>query len=132
MSQSKKRSYETIPERRKRLKREIHQLEEKYAGKISIAKRSVHSALTPLQSIRKNPVKAVGIALLFGFAISYSGKKRDRKNSGSSRTNFSSLLLDELKRVGARKAITILSDVVDREVIPRFMADRNNDIDDSN
>lgn len=121
MSQSKK---ETITERRKRLNNENHQIEKKYSNKISLASKSVHSALTPLKTIRKNPMKAVGIALLIGFTISYTGKKNSRKSPGSSRIKFSSLLMDELKRVGARRAITLLSDVVDREVLPRIISDR--------
>lgn len=124
----KKKSIEEIQIRKERLKSELEAIETKYAAKIGGVKRMVNGSLKPAQKIRRNPLKAVGYAVLVGVAIGLvrskgsSKKKKQEKSSqsGDSKVRFRSMLMDELKRLAARKAMVIVSEMVDKEVIPRI------------
>lgn len=129
MSDHQKSNIEEIQVRKERLKNELEIIERKYAAKIGGVKRAVDGSLKPAEKIRRNPLKAVGYAVLVGFAVglvknSRSSKKRKKKNkdnhSGESRIGLTSLLVDEMKRLAARKAMVLVSDLVDDKVIPRI------------
>lgn len=127
MSEHQKSNIEEIQLRKERLKNELSFIEKKYAAKIGGVKKAVDSSLKPAQTIRRNPIKAVGYAVLVGFAVglvknSRSSKQKNNKDNhnGESRIGFTSLLADELKRLAARKAMVFISDMVDNEVIPRL------------
>ncbi|MEX0661166.1 MAG: DUF883 C-terminal domain-containing protein [Balneolaceae bacterium] len=127
MSDHQKSNIEEIQVRKERLKNELEIIEKKYAAKIGGVKSAVDGSLKPAQTIRRNPLKAVGYAVLVGFTVgllknSRSSKQKKHKNdhSGESRIGLTSLLVDELKRLAARKAMVFVSDIVDNEVIPRI------------
>lgn len=124
----KKNSIEEIQLRKERLKNELEAIETKYAAKIGGVKRMVNGSLKPAQKIRRNPLKSVGYAVLLGLAVGLvrskgSSKKKDQdKNSqsGDTKVYFRSMLMNELKRLAARKAMVLVSEMVDKEVIPRI------------
>lgn len=124
----KKNSIEEIQVRKERLKNELEAIETKYAAKIGGVKRMVDGSLKPAQKIRRNPLKSVGYAVLIGIAVGLlrskdSSKKENQDKSiesGESKVGFRSLLMDEMKRLAARKAMVLVSDMVDKEVIPRI------------
>lgn len=133
MSDHKKSNIEEIQVRKERLKNELEAIETKYAAKIGGVKRMVNGSLKPAQNIRRNPLKSVGYAVLVGFAVglvrtkrSSKKKKKKRKqklqqdHNSESTVGFTSLLMSELKRLAARKAMVFVSEMVDKEVIPRL------------
>ncbi len=136
MSDHKKSNIEEIQVRKERLQNELEAIETKYAAKIGGVKRMVNGSLKPAQKIRRNPLKAVGYAVLVGFAVGLVRKKRSSKKNkqqqvqnGESTIGFTSLLMSELKRLAARKAMLFVSEMVDKEVIPRLTSsdkDRTN------
>lgn len=126
MSEHKKSSIEEIQVRKERLKNELDAIETKYAAKIGGVKRLVNGSMEPAKNIRRNPLKSVGYAVLIGFAVGLvrskksSKKKRRQNHSGESTVGLTSLLMSEFKRLAARKAMVFVSEMVDKEVIPRL------------
>lgn len=129
MSDHKKSNIQEIQIRKERLQNELDAIETKYAAKIGGVKRMLNGSLKPAQKIRRNPLKAVGYAVLVGFSVGLLRKKKSSKkkknkqaqdHSGESNVGFTSLLMNELKRLAARKAMVLVSEMVDKEVIPRI------------
>ena len=112
-----------IRARKNKLKSDLDLLENDFQGRFTKAKGNILGSLQPLTLVKKNPVKAVGSAILFGLAVGLAVPKRSsksrEKNSSDSATSsgpgFSSLLFDEMKRVAARKAAYYVSDLVDKK-----------------
>lgn len=129
MSKNKSLSASELRERKEKLKREVNQIEEKYSEKITSAKNTVNRTLKPISTIRENPFKAVGIAVVIGALTGITGRKKSSKKSDSddSGTGFSSLLMGELKRLAARKAMVYVSDIVDQEIMPRIRRKKSED-----
>jgi len=129
VSNLKKSNIEDIQIRKERLKNENEAIETKYAAKIGGLKKMVNSSLKPAQNIRRNPIKSIGYAVLIGFAVGLVRKKSSSKkskkreieaeSSDNQKLRFTSLLMDELKRLAARKAMVFVSDMVDKEIMPR-------------
>jgi len=129
LRKNKTLSASELRERKEKLKRELDLIEDKYSGKISRAKNTVNRTLKPIKAIKENPLKAVGIAVVVGVLAGMSGRKKSSKysNTGGAGTGFSSLLMGELKRLAARKAMVYVSDIVDQEVMPRIRRKKNED-----
>lgn len=124
MKNSSDLSLEEIKERRKRLQVEIRSLEESFGERISGIKDEIQSISTPAKKIRGKPLKSVAVAAGAGFLIGLirrpRRKKRDVPPTNStppkSRTGFSSLLMNELKHLAARKAMFYISELIDRQI----------------
>lgn len=85
-------------------------------------KENTFGSLNPVSGIKKNPFKAVGIALLAGVAFGLAGRKSTKKTSQhSDRYGFGTLLFDEMKRLAVRRATEYISTFVDSEITPRVL-----------
>lgn len=129
MSKRKDWSLHEINARKEELQDEITQIENKYTQKVTKIERRIKSTLKPVKTIRKKPLKALGVSIALGFLIGISGRKKSKSdpvvnNSVASEPGFTSLLMNELKRLAARRAMVYITDIVDQKVIPGINAAR--------
>jgi ElaB/YqjD/DUF883 family membrane-anchored ribosome-binding protein len=113
--------------RKKKLQDEIELIEDKYSRKANMISGGIESTLKPIHNIKKHPFKSVGVSIAVGLLIGISGRRRRKSNSsvpdaedrsGGDRSGFTSLLIGELKRMAAKRAIVYISDFVDQKVMP--------------
>jgi ElaB/YqjD/DUF883 family membrane-anchored ribosome-binding protein len=125
----KKHSVDEIQLRKQKLKQEIDLIEQKYSKKATKLSNGIQNTLKPIQTIRDNPLKSLGISVAVGLVLGLSGRRKrsstktsstDDIGSGNSDTGFSSLLMSELKRMAAKRAMMYISDIVDRKVMPEI------------
>jgi len=115
---------EKITAHKEELKQDIRKIEGDFKGRISNVKGTITEILHPTEQIKKYPFKAVGVALGVGLVCGLlkSSKKKRRRESQESYhptppgSGFTSLLLNELKHLAARKAIHYMSDLIDEQV----------------
>lgn len=112
-----------LRERKTKLERDILGLEHRFQKRSNRIQKTVKGAVQPLSYIRKNPVKAVCISVLAGFALGTLGRRGSskpsrspKKNRHSSNSTFSSMLLNELKHVAAQKAMKFTSDYIEHKI----------------
>ena len=122
LSQNKDISIEDLKHRKERLKKEIEGLESEMDKSFTKVKENTFGSLKMVSRIKRNPFKAVGIAVIVGAAIGLTGRKSPKKPSqGKDKYGFGALLLDELKRLAARRATEYISTIVDSEITPRVL-----------
>lgn len=123
---SKEKSVSDIKARKADLEKEIKRLENKFAKKTERVKKRVDSTMKPIQRIKKRPFVAVSFAVLTGFVLGSGTGGRRRKNSTANKSDsLTSLITVELKKLAARRAIELISDYVDTELIPRLKKSRS-------
>lgn len=111
-----------IRARKNKLKSDLDLLENDFQNRFSRMKGNILGSIQPLTLVKKNPIKAVGSAVLLGLAIGLVVPKRSSKSdkkspeSTSFSPGFSSLLFDEVKRIAARKAAYYVSDMIDKNI----------------
>lgn len=124
---SKKTDIEEIKLRKQKLQQEIDLIEDKYTRKAKNISGGVQNTLKPLQTIRDNPFKSLGISVAVGILIGASGRRKSENRSDnesgatittSKNDGFTSLLMSELKRMAAKRAMMYISDLVDKKVMP--------------
>jgi len=121
-------SLEKIKRRKEELQAEIDRIEDNYISKASEIERKVKGVLRPVYNIRKKPFTTVGVSIVVGFAIGYLRKKKSGKpqkstssdQNGQSDFGFTTLLMAELKRMAAQRAMMYVSEVIDQRVMPRL------------
>jgi ElaB/YqjD/DUF883 family membrane-anchored ribosome-binding protein len=125
----KKHSVEEIHLRKQKLQQEIDLIEQKYSKKATKISNGIQNTLKPIQTIRDNPLRSLGISVAVGLILGLSGRSKrsssktsstDDSGSGNSDNGFSSLLMSELKRMAAKRAMMYISDIVDRKVMPEI------------
>jgi ElaB/YqjD/DUF883 family membrane-anchored ribosome-binding protein len=125
----KKHSVDEIQLRKQKLQQEIDLIEQKYSKKATKLSNGIQNTLKPIQTIRDNPLKSLGISVAVGLVLGLSGRRKRSstktsstydRGSGSSDSGFSSLLMSELKRMAAKRAMMYISDIVDRKVMPEI------------
>lgn len=126
----KKHDIEEIQLRKQKLQDEIDLIEEKYSKKVTKISSGIQNTLKPIQTIRNNPIKSLGISIAVGVVLGLSGRsKKTSESSPSSSTGgqsgggdsgFTSMLMSELKRMAAKRAMLYISDIVDRKVMPEI------------
>ncbi len=123
-------SLEKIKRRKEELQAEIDRIEDNYISKASNIERKVKSVLRPVHNIRQKPFTTVGISVAVGFVIGYLRKKKSSKSStsrkykesspseydGKSDTGFTTLLMAELQRLAAQRAMMYVSDLIDKRL----------------
>lgn len=112
--QSSDLSMKEIKARKEQLDREIDEIEQRLESRMNKVQRTVLGTLKPLSTIRDNPFKAVGTAVLVGFILGLPRRKKSAP--GIAKSRFHSLLFDELKRIAARKAVEYTSDFMDEKI----------------
>jgi len=132
--------------RKRAIELELNQIEQKFANgsadNFKLLRQSVASRIIPVRKIINEPLKSVGIAVLGGFALGIIPalfKKRDNRHEPEkeSRRNRSeryekrqkmtyenpkvtSLVLNELKRSMAKRAVHYVVDMVDENLSRRM------------
>lgn len=124
-----KHQVKEIQLRKQKLQQEIDQIEDKYSSKATKVSKGIQNTLKPIQTIRDNPLKSLGISIAIGVVLGFSGRSKrsssksksdDGNSSGKGDSGFSSLLMSELKRMAAKRAMMYISDIVDRKVMPEI------------
>lgn len=109
-----------IRKRKKKLEDDLELLEDNFENRISGVQKKVLGTLKPIETIKRNPFKAVGTSLLVGLAIGMMGNEKSSGDGENSQHHHKekllNLLLHEVKRVAARKAATFLSDFIDEKI----------------
>ena len=132
----KKTDIEDIKLRKQKLQQEIDLIEEKYTRQAKKISGGVQNTLKPIQKIREHPLKSVGISIAVGLLIGASGRRKSSEKPGqgsgsntsssaSKGDGFTSLLMSELKRMAAKRAMMYISEIVDRKVMPGLTSDSN-------
>lgn len=107
-------------QRKNRIEAELNQIRYNLDRSFDKAKSSVIKSIIPSGSIRSNPLKSVGIAVVAGFVLGLA--KGRKKNSGENETvrfrkpGISYLIFDELRRMAARRASLYFMDLVDAKI----------------
>jgi ElaB/YqjD/DUF883 family membrane-anchored ribosome-binding protein len=106
--------------RKKELKGDLDLLEGTFESRITNLRKKVTGFFQPADYIKKNPIRSVGSAVVLGIVLGLSGKKKsNRDEEGTSYSNrlvFSSLLMDELKRIAARRAASYVSEMINQKI----------------
>jgi ElaB/YqjD/DUF883 family membrane-anchored ribosome-binding protein len=116
---SKQISMSELRERKEKLQEELDALENDIEGRISGVQKKLMGNLEPVSIIKRHPFTSVGASILAGLAIGLIGKKGKREETGdSSGVEFSRIVIDEVKKLAAKKAVQSLSDLIDQKLSP--------------
>lgn len=114
-------SMSELQARKKKLKQELEYIKASVGNSASEVRDDVISSILPVEKIKKQPFKAVGIAVVAGFILGLPRLRGKRVKGEKIKTyGFSSMLMDELKRMAARKAMIYITELVDDQVMPRI------------
>lgn len=109
-----------IRKRKKKLEDDLELLEGDFENRILSVQSKLMGTLEPLEIIKKNPFKAVGTSVVIGLAIGLIGEKKrgegEEHTADIHKEKLVHLLLNEFKRVAARKAASYLSDFIDKKI----------------
>lgn len=118
--------------RKTRLQDDLELLEGSFENRVTKIKSNFLGSINPVQFVKEKPLRAVGLAVVTGIAFGFmSGKKRTGGNAGKSNASsvsddgayrgpgFTTILLDEVKRIAARRAAGYISDFVDQKLSDR-------------
>lgn len=107
--------------RKKKLKDDIDKLETGFKNRAEKVRTFIPGNINPSDSIRKHPFRSLGIAIASGLVIGLATKKKRSRaesegyNRSSNNDNgFTSLLMYELKRLAANRAVSYISDMIDQ------------------
>jgi len=112
--------------RKEKLQNEINLIEKKYSRQATRISNGIQNTLKPIQTIRDHPFKSLGAAIGAGLLLGLAGRRKHKQrdsptnsesSSSSNGSGFSSLLVSELKRMAAKRAMFYISDFVDRKVM---------------
>lgn len=125
----KKNDIEEIKLRKQKLQQEIESIENKYSKQATKISNGIQNTLKPIQTIRNNPLKSLGVSIALGVVLGLSGRRKKQSgsspaersgNSDTGSSGFTSLLVSELKRMAAKRAMIYISDIIDRKVMPEI------------
>lgn len=109
--------------RKQKLKDDLELLESGFENRISKISNFLPDTINPASTIKKHPLKSVGIVMMAGMALGLLSKKShktrtgERYHSGSNENNgFTSLIFSELKRVVAMRAASYISEMVEKKM----------------
>jgi hypothetical protein len=114
-----------VRERKQKLEQELHILEDDFQRRISSLKGGMDELKEPVDYIRRHPMKSVAAAAGIGFVAGLLKKKRkgrsdepisDGSREPRSSSGLTSYIMDELQHLAAQKAITYLSELIDRQL----------------
>ena len=114
-----------VRERKQKLEQELHILEDDFQRRISSLKGGMDELKEPVDYIRRHPMKSVAAAAGIGFVAGLLKKKRkgqsqvtngEGSRESRSSSGLTSYIMDELQHLAAQKAITYLSELIDRQL----------------
>lgn len=100
---------------KKELQEEIDKIENLMDGSLEKVKTDI-SSLDPRKYVRKNPLPAVGIAVVAGFLVakSISSSSKKGEKSASKDENLSSAFWHEIKRIALRQVVSRTGDYIEK------------------
>ena len=124
-------SVEKIKQRKKDLQDEVDRIETTYTKRVSKIEGGIRKTLQPIKNVKKRPFVSLSVSIAAGFLLGISGKRKSLNKAAKSsnpsehqkrdRYGFTSMLISELKRVAARRAMIYITGMVDQKVLARFM-----------
>lgn len=116
MANEKKEKLDKIKEKKKELQAELDRIQDELDTSVDEVRSDVSHKLKPSEIIKNHPLPVVGLSVLVGFLVSYRSSSKSSGSSASGRSGgdgFTSLLLNELKKLATRKAVTAATDYLD-------------------
>lgn len=95
-----------LEQKKQQLEEELKQIQHQLDDSLDEMRADVSKKLDPVQFIREHPLPSVGVAVLLGFLAGHRSQ-----SSGKSFVN--SMLLDELKKVATKKALSFATDYIE-------------------
>lgn len=109
--------------RKRKLKDDLDKLESGFQDRMKKVTNFLPGNLHPSDAIRKHPFRSFGIAVTAGLVFGLSSRRNRSRpddhgghSASSSHRGFSSLLMDELKRLAAHRAAYYVSDMIDQKI----------------
>lgn len=115
MAEDKK---DKLEKKKKELEDELQNIQDELDDSIDRVRSDVSDKLDPKSFIRKHPLPVLGGALFIGFLIGHDDKHPSanmRSSSSSSDGKFTSTLMYELKRLATKKALSFVSDFMEKK-----------------
>ena len=122
--QKSNKSMNEIRQRKKKLRDDLDFLESGFENRISKVSSMIPGNLNPVETIRKHPLKSVGLSILLGAVagVAFGSGKKKRRNSeeiesdSASSQGFSSMVFNELKRVAAFRTASYISEMLENSL----------------
>ncbi len=105
-----------LEQKKRELQKELDNLQQELDDSIDKVRTDVSSRLDPSSIIKKHPIPAVGLSILVGF-LAGSGDRKNRSESSGS--NMKSILWDELKKIGTKKVISLVTDYTEKILLDK-------------
>lgn len=118
--------------KKQQLRDDLEVLEDSFEARIKSVRSTILKSFNLSVPIKENPAKAVGIALAAGLIYGLSRPKKKKKrirpddldrveyeDPGSMdmpTIGFRTLMMDEIKRIAARRAALYISDLMDKKI----------------
>lgn len=109
-------SIDKLEQKKRELEKELENLQNELDHSIDKVRTDVSSRLDPKAFIKKHPLPVVGLSVLLGFLAGSGKKKNASESSGSS---MKTILWDELKKIGTKKAISLISDYTEKLLLDK-------------
>lgn len=114
-------SMREIRQKKKKLKDDLDLLESGFENRLSKVSNFLPGNIHPVKTIKKHPLKSVGLAVLFGTVAgmltgSGNNSKSGTQSESSAKEGFPSLVFNELKRVAAYRAASYISDLMETKM----------------
>lgn len=130
MSNKEKTTMAGIHLRKQQLRDDLDLLEEGFEERIKNVRTQIMDTVDMIAPIKEKPLKAVGIAVAAGLIFGLSRRKKRKikpdaqehyEIPGSSHSDiptfgFRHLLMDEIKRIAARRTAYYISDLMDKRM----------------
>jgi len=112
---------EEVEQRKEKLKAELKQIEYQLESHLKDGLTSLGGFL-PTGTIRRTPLRSVAIAAAVGFTTGLTGFRRRKRGvvQGLFRSTIIHMVVDELKRIAARRTFHYLMNLVDTSIHERF------------
>ena len=104
---------ETLQEKKNELEAELSSIQHELDDSLDRVKDDVSASLSPSEHIRKHPLPAVGVAVLFGFLLGHDSDDHHGEADESKTNKLTSTLGYEAKRLVTRKVFSLLSNYID-------------------
>ncbi|MDR9419330.1 hypothetical protein [Gracilimonas sp.] len=103
-----------LEKKKKELEEELVKIQGGIDKSIDEVKEGVSTNMDPKNIIRKHPLPAVGASVIIGFLLGRDRKDSSRVSSNNSGSNFG--ISRELKRMLAKKGLSLLMDYLDQQI----------------
>lgn len=105
-----------LEQKKLELEAELEQIQLELDDSIHKVRSDVSDTLNPIRFVKEHPWPMVGASLLLGFLVSGNGKKKSyppKDSSYESEKVFRPILLTELKKLAAKRAVSMVSNFLE-------------------